>query len=417
MSTPWIKSTFLKVNSSNSTLSKLSTAAISDAILSPVTLNNVSNSQSMKFATSIENKRMNLCQIVSSIASLVTQIQSLSTNNNTNNDTNTNELPQNCIEAIRHASYLCSQLPSIHDDECIILFQAIARFIIIPNQNQSFHASGWLHEKYIRIVPIERFDTMDRLQLCSYYPSIWRKYLRQSILVDLNIKLMKFKQIDSFNVDFVIDETVSLLLPELQHVAERTAYLACPLLNILTMHELQCQYIACNDDLILMALGKLMTALRLKLFHLLEIHRSNSSGTSGSSSSNSLISLNYDNYIPNGVWLSKVTTALGRTYNSPTTCKQLPSVVTELDQLLNDDTVDDDDEEKDYDERKKENEGMGISIGTDSYQEEAVKRNAIYLYLLSRNEHLEAATLELQYSPNSKYSKGANRFLKYSSNF
>ena len=374
----WIQQLCNDANVSN----KRASAALSEVVLSPIVLDEeLDCPPEVTFATHVEHKRTKLLRYVESIQSLLVQIQQLSSNGGSGGGP-----PQHCMEAVRHASYLCSKLPSSHEDESSTLFLCIARFFVLSQH--TFHPSGWLHDDYLSTVPVQKFPSVDRLRLCAQYPSIWRKYV-------LGVVLQAKVDIQTTTSFLVTENSALQIQPEFNDRDGMSMYLQCPALHLIAMHVLQCEYVSCNDDVFANILIHLMTRLRLRLSNFLEVCSASSAALMSSSSSSSSSSAfstssssSLDAYLPNGVWLSHVTTALGRKYGAPTTAKQLPAAVEALNALF-------------------------VTNDNDHQQQ---RRNAIWLYLLSRAGHVEAALLELKHEAGSPYCTAATTFLRYANN-
>ena len=387
MSHGWIDERCREASSANP-LAQRATSALSQALLSPIKLDNATHTThttsnhatptTNTFTTDVEIKRQQLCDLMQSIRTLLSHIQSLLPTP-----------PQQCIEAVRHASYLCSKLPSVdgqmEEDECLVLFQCIATFIL-PS-TQPFNPSGWLHDDFLHVVPVHRFSMPDRLALCSCYPSVWRRYLRRLLAHAVRDFQNSQPQPPSPQQrQTAAAHCVSGIVPRRREDGERDGvqeYIACPLLHIVALHELQCLYVTMVNDLDCVFLTTVMTLLRQALEGILAVRRVSESSASAA--------VSLDVYMPNGVWLSDVTKCLVESCGNGVgniQVQALPQVVEAL------------------------NAAMQGTAPNDDGRANPQQRNAIWLYLLQWQEYVDAVRQHVVHG-NRSGTQVAHDFLAY----
>jgi hypothetical protein len=351
--TRWIEARCQEVSSSNH-LTQRAATAISNAILSPITFdnstsftfttttnnNNSSSSSQIISTTEVDQKRRNLAQLVDSIQNLLQQIQNIQPNPS-----------QQTIEVIRHTSYLCSKLPSVEEDECLILYFSLARITLPPQ----LYPSGWLHEDYLSVVPVHLFPFQERLALCSVYPSVWRRYVRH-LLQEIQ-ELLKNETIDEKDsIQNIVEKYASKIIPSTNDGGWEL-YMKHPLLHLMATHFIQITYIGsnesdehCNAMIRLMVRLRQLLTINLNSYRLLE----------------SSVPTTIDTYIFNGEWLKKVTASLIIGTTNDYNVNTLKNVVAEIQVAIN-------------------NDGSNV----DGMKE---KLNAIWLYLLQWNDYIDYVT-------------------------
>jgi hypothetical protein len=272
--------------------------------------------------------------------------------------------------------------------------------------------ADWLHEDYLKLVPIHKFnDDVVRLRLCSVYPSVWRRHLR-SVLQQAVESLQQQRQQQQrqrqrseeiSNVNKLVVSTMNSLLPEEDSGEGWRVYLDCPALHLIAMHELQCWYVSSCGSPAGMFLSSLMTCLRKSLQESLELFSSFPSSSSSSSSSSTARAL--DAYIPNGVWLSDVTSILHRSTISVGASSSSSSSSNALLGSLSSAV------------KSIETAVVSTSKQTEheSDREARENRNAVWLYLLQWGEHVDAARREVSVSL-SQHHAGAQAFLSHADN-
>ena len=414
MAALWIDARCQEVVDSNHTGAA---AALSTTLLSPILFDHpqhatTATATATTFATAVEHKRNQLLLLIQSIRQLLAHIQTQP------------HPPQHCIETVRHASYLCSKLPSIEEDECLVLFQALATFTLSPEQRSD--PSGWLHEDYLQCVPVHRFPMKERLALCSCYPSVWRRYLRRQIsqaLVQLARAMQRQSEVGEEQTHgeeeqeerekreereeqhkltawkALVQDCTSGLIPCQKRTEEEVLglkeYMLCPALHLMAVHELQCMYVSTEDDHCAKYIVGVMTHLRHTLQHNIECLASlslTSDLTAALASSVSSGVLRLDAYIPNGVWLSDVTACLVRSWGGGENLN-----IQELAQAVH-----------------------ALKIATNGKEKDGPcmrqqRRNAIWLYLLQWGEHVERAGQQMR-SASSEEECVVNCFLCYANN-